>query len=146
MRVLVIGAGGGFHHLFDTLLREFFKERKGSNHGDHRATKATSKYCKTASHGPRHKCRTEFADIAGFTAWSSMRQPCQVFILLETLYGAFDAIAKRRRIFKIETIGDCYVAVSGVPEPRADHAIAMCKFSSDILTSMRKLIRQLEST
>ena len=75
-----------------------------------------------------------------------MRQPCQVFILLETLYGAFDTIAKRRRIFKIETIGDCYVAVSGVPEPRADHAIAMCKFSSDILTSMRKLIRQLEST
>ena len=25
-------------------------------------------------------------------------------------YGAFDAIAKRRRIFKVETIGDCYVS------------------------------------
>lgn len=75
-----------------------------------------------------------------------MRQPCQVFILLETLYGAFDTIAKRRRIFKIETIGDCYVAVSGVPEPRADHAIAMCKFANDILTTMRKLTQRLEST
>ena len=31
-----------------------------------------------------------FADIAGFTAWSSMREPCQVFELLETLYNSFD--------------------------------------------------------
>lgn len=75
-----------------------------------------------------------------------MREPCQVFTLLETIYCAFDGIAKRRRIFKIETIGDCYVAVSGVPEPRADHAIAMCKFANDILTTMRKLTRQMESS
>jgi hypothetical protein len=38
-----------------------------------------------------------FADISGFTAWSSMREPTQVFTLLETIYRAFDAIAKRRR-------------------------------------------------
>ena len=31
-----------------------------------------------------------FADIAGFTAWSSAREPSQVFILLETLFRAFD--------------------------------------------------------
>ena len=41
-----------------------------------------------------------FADIAGFTAWSSIREPCQVFELLETLYNAFDDIAIRRRVFK----------------------------------------------
>jgi len=51
-----------------------------------------------------------FADLAGFTAWSSQREPAQVFIMLETLYEAFDKIAKRRGVFKIETIGDCYVA------------------------------------
>jgi hypothetical protein len=49
-----------------------------------------------------------FADIAGFTAWSSVREPSQVFTLLETVYRAFDAIAKRRRVFKVETVGDCY--------------------------------------
>ena len=75
-----------------------------------------------------------------------MREPSQVFTLLETLYAAFDAIAKRRRIFKIETIGDCYVAVSGVPDPMADHALAMSKFANDILITMRKLTRQLEAT
>jgi hypothetical protein len=31
-----------------------------------------------------------FADIAGFTAWSSIREPSQVFILLENIYRAFD--------------------------------------------------------
>jgi hypothetical protein len=56
-----------------------------------------------------------FMDIAGFTSWSSAREPTQVFVLLETLYHCFDKIAKYRRVFKVETIGDCYVAVCGLP-------------------------------
>jgi hypothetical protein len=47
-----------------------------------------------------------FADLAGFTKWSSSREPEQVFELLETLYGAFDKIALHRQVFKVETIGD----------------------------------------
>lgn len=46
-----------------------------------------------------------FADIAGFTAWSSAREPHQVFILLESIYGAFDKIAYRHGVFKVETVG-----------------------------------------
>ena len=49
-----------------------------------------------------------FADIAGFTAWSSTREPSQVFTLLETIYHSFDEIAKRRRVFKVETVGGMY--------------------------------------
>jgi hypothetical protein len=48
-----------------------------------------------------------FCDIAGFTAWSASRQPGEVFHLLETVYGEFDAIAHQRKVFKVETIGDC---------------------------------------
>lgn len=47
-----------------------------------------------------------FADVAGFTAWSASRDPSQVFILLETLYKAFDTLAVRHKVFKVETIGD----------------------------------------
>lgn len=50
-----------------------------------------------------------FADLVGFTAWSSVRDPSQVFTLLELLFNSFDIIAKRRRVFKVETVGDCYV-------------------------------------
>ena len=85
-----------------------------------------------------------FADIAGFTAWSSTREPSQVFTLLETLYQSFDKIAKRRRIYKVETVGDCYVAVCGLPEARADHAPAMCRFAADILSRFRVLSKELE--
>ena len=45
-----------------------------------------------------------FADIAGFTAWSSQREPPQVFTLLETLYRSFDVIAGKLKVFKVETI------------------------------------------
>jgi len=48
-----------------------------------------------------------FADMVGFTAWSSVREPCQVFQLLEAIFSAFDDIATRRRVFKVETVGDC---------------------------------------
>jgi class 3 adenylate cyclase len=87
-----------------------------------------------------------FADISGFTAWSSMREPTQVFTLLETIYRAFDEIARRRRVFKVETIGDCYVAVTGLPDPRKDHAVVMARFARDCMHRMNILVRKLEVT
>jgi class 3 adenylate cyclase len=87
-----------------------------------------------------------FADIAGFTAWSSVREPSQVFTLLESIYREFDSIAKRRRVFKVEVVGDCYVAVSGLPDPRLDHALVMAKFAKDCLNAMRRVCASLEVT
>ena len=68
-------------------------------------------------------CTVLFADISGFSAWSSEREPEQVFTLLETIFQTFDKIARRRSVFKVETIGDTYVAVTGLPDPQEDHAI-----------------------
>lgn len=50
-----------------------------------------------------------FADIVGFTAWSSTREPSQVFQLLESVYREFDNLASKRGIYKVETVGDWYV-------------------------------------
>lgn len=85
-----------------------------------------------------------FADISGFTAWSSAREPEAVFTLLETIYRAFDKIAKRRRVFKVEVVGDCYVAVCGLPTPRKDHFTIMCKFAEECLLAMQVLVKELE--
>jgi class 3 adenylate cyclase len=85
-----------------------------------------------------------FADIVGFTAWSSMREPSQVFTLLETIYHEFDVFAKRRRVFKVETVGDCYVAVCGLPEPRKDHHVVMARFASDCMHKFSVLTKKLE--
>ena len=45
---------------------------------------------------------------------------------------------------QVETVGDCYVAVTGLPEPRKDHAIAMAKFAHACLKRMKDLTRKLE--
>jgi Adenylate and Guanylate cyclase catalytic domain len=85
-----------------------------------------------------------FADIAGFTSWSSTRQPTQVFHLLEVLYSAFDEIAKQRGVFKVETIGDCYLAVVGLPTPRKAHAVVMAKFAEDCRNKTQELTARLD--
>jgi Adenylate and Guanylate cyclase catalytic domain len=84
-----------------------------------------------------------FADIVGFTQWSSSRQPPQVFYLLESLFAGFDALAKLHGVFKIETIGDSYVAVVGLPNSRKRHAVVMAKFANDCLSKMSELTHQL---
>eukprot|EP00977_Amphora_coffeiformis_P017039 scaffold5454_cov176-Amphora_coffeaeformis.AAC.9 len=70
-----------------------------------------------------------FADIAGFTAWSSSREPEQVFVLLENLYRAFDKIAVR---------------LCGLPTPCLDHAITMCRFAVEMREKFKELRCKLE--
>jgi class 3 adenylate cyclase len=89
-------------------------------------------------------CTVIFIDIANFTAWCSERDPSQVFILLENLYHAFDKVAEQLGIFKVETIGDSYVAVCGLPTPRDDHAAIMTRFAFLCLCKMRRLVKSLE--
>jgi class 3 adenylate cyclase len=83
-------------------------------------------------------------DIVGFTAWSSEREPSQVFKLLESIYNAFDKVAKKLHIFKVETIGDSYVAVCGIPEYRKDHALLMTRFAHKCLEQMSIVTKDLE--
>jgi len=87
-----------------------------------------------------------FADISGFTAWSSIREPSQVFMLLESIFGAFDEIANKRNVFKVETVGDCYVAVCGLPEPNEDHALVMARFARECMEKVNEVISELELT
>jgi hypothetical protein len=89
-------------------------------------------------------CTVFFADISGFTSWSTCREPAQVFILLQTIYQAFDLIAKHRKVFKVETIGDSYVAVCGLPKADENHFISMARFATDCLAKFTELTNKLE--
>jgi class 3 adenylate cyclase len=85
-----------------------------------------------------------FADIVGFTAWSARREPTEVFVLLETLYKSFDAIAAKLGVYKVETIGDCYVAATGLPDPCKEHAVVMARFACDCMSQMHLVLPRLE--
>jgi class 3 adenylate cyclase len=63
-----------------------------------------------------------FADIVGFTRLAARLPPEQIVELLNDLFCRFDDLADRLGLEKIKTIGDCYMAAGGVPEPRIDHA------------------------
>jgi hypothetical protein len=62
--------------------------------------------------------------------------------LLQTIYQAFDLI-KRRKVFKVETIGDSYVAVCGLPKPD-ETTSSQCPDSHQILAKFTELTNKLE--
>ena len=84
-----------------------------------------------------------FIGIAGFYKWASVRQPDQVFKLLENVYHAFDVSADRGKVFKVESIGDSYVAACGLPDPCENHAVVISKFARTCLASFSRVVRRL---
>jgi adenylate cyclase len=63
-----------------------------------------------------------FADLKGFVALAKRLGPARTVALLNAVVSAFDDLAEQWRVEKIKTIGDAYMAASGIPEPAADHA------------------------
>jgi class 3 adenylate cyclase len=70
-----------------------------------------------------------FADLVDFTRRSQQGTPAQVVQVLDGLFSALDRLAERHGLEKIKTIGDAYMAVGGLPVPRADHAEAVAEMA-----------------
>lgn len=77
-----------------------------------------------------------FADLVGFAELSSQRTPKELLTILNEIFTAFDRLAIKRGIEKIKTIGDGYMAASGLPIPREDHAEVMAAFAFDMCVAI----------
>jgi len=63
-----------------------------------------------------------FSDLVGFTDLANNKSASELVSLLNDLFSRFDRRALELGLEKIKTIGDAYMAVAGLPIPRADHA------------------------
>lgn len=82
-----------------------------------------------------------FADVVGFTAFSSHTPAAELVSLLNDLFSRFDAASQRHGMEKIKTIGDCYMAVCGLPTPRTDHARATMEMARDMVHQLAEFNR-----
>ncbi len=80
-----------------------------------------------------------FADVSGFVAMARTLGPEKTVSLLNKLVSRFDELAERHGVEKIKTIGDAYMVASGVPEPRADHAVALAGMALDMIGAARDI-------
>ncbi len=63
-----------------------------------------------------------FADLVGFTQKTRSMSPKRLINELNDIFSAFDKIIKKHKCTRIKTIGDAYLAVSGLPEENMNHA------------------------
>ncbi len=74
-----------------------------------------------------------FADIVGFTRIASTMAPGRTVALLSEVFSDFDHLADRMGVEKIKTIGDAFMAVSGVPVPEERHALLCAEMALRML-------------
>jgi class 3 adenylate cyclase len=84
-----------------------------------------------------------FADIVGFTSYSSDRTPEQVVDMLSRLFTAFDKECNKMDLYKVYTIGDCYVVMSFLDKNNRKDSLKECVDVVELGFKMIEIIAQV---
>lgn len=83
-----------------------------------------------------------FADLVGFTNHAAQTSPEALVTMLNELFSTYDRLAEQHGLEKIKTIGDAYMVVAGIPQPVADHAIAIAHMAVDMITALESYAKR----
>ena len=88
-----------------------------------------------------HQVTLIFADIVGFTDWSSTKRPEEIVKMLSNLFTRFDMLCIKYDVYKVHTIGDCYVVMGDVGRRNRDPSME-CLNVMKMAYSMIEVIKQ----
>ncbi|XP_065347406.1 soluble guanylate cyclase 88E-like isoform X1 [Cloeon dipterum] len=80
-----------------------------------------------------------FSDVVTFTEICSRITPMEVVSMLNAMYSIFDTLTEKNGVYKVETIGDAYMVVSGAPEKNPKHAELVCNMALDMVDAITDL-------
>lgn len=86
-----------------------------------------------------------FADIVGFTAFSSTCPAPELVRTLNELFARFDKLSDKFHQLRIKILGDCYYCISGAPEERPDHAVLCVHMGLSMVEAIRSVREQTKS-
>ncbi|XP_068122018.1 guanylate cyclase soluble subunit beta-2-like [Hyperolius riggenbachi] len=85
-------------------------------------------------------CTILFSDVVTFTSICSACEPIQIVKMLNAMYSRFDRLTSVHDVYKVETIGDAYMVVGGVPVPVETHVERVANFALGIRIAAREVI------
>ncbi|KAG1949769.1 guanylate cyclase soluble subunit beta-1 [Pimephales promelas] len=84
-------------------------------------------------------CTILFSDVVTFTNICAACEPIQIVNMLNSMYSRFDRLTNIHTVYKVETIGDAYMVVGGVPIPTETHAERVANFALGMRIAAREV-------
>ncbi|XP_038050765.1 guanylate cyclase soluble subunit beta-2-like isoform X2 [Patiria miniata] len=81
-----------------------------------------------------------FSDIVSFTNICAECRPIDIVNMLNALYIRFDKLTTVHDVYKVETIGDAYMVVGGLPIPLTTHAERVANMALGMMVASSEVI------
>ncbi|DAZ98200.1 TPA: hypothetical protein N0F65_005332 [Lagenidium giganteum] len=87
-----------------------------------------------------------YSDMVGFTTLGASLKPSDVCLLLNKIYSAFDRHLDHFGIYKMDTVGDAFIAIGGLPNFKSEknHAAAVAGFAIEMLHEIERFCAEAQ--